>query len=66
MYIGGSRDVEKLAAGVGKVFAENQGDRRRKRSKTLCRHRFRPRPLLDPTKIDAILGVKGPAGRRRL
>lgn len=58
MHIGGSGNVEKLAAGVGKVFSKIRETAGGKGEKPLAE--IDPaKTTLDPAKIEAILGVKG-------
>jgi len=58
MHIGGSGDVEKLAAGVGKIFSKIRGTAGGKGEKPFAD--IDPaKTTLDPSKIEAILGVKG-------
>ncbi len=58
MHIGGSGDVEKLAAGVGKVFSKIRETAGGKGEKPFAD--IDPaKTTLDPTKIEAVLGVKG-------
>jgi hypothetical protein len=58
MHIGGSGDIEKLAAGVGKIFSKIRETADGKGEKPFAD--IDPsKTTLDPSKIEAILGVKG-------